>query len=93
MSRLDDIGGWKQLFSALGAGIPLPTAITAAAARVPPALFDQLAEGGILVIPTGGLDMQMLATVRRANGQPQHRALCGCRFVPLVGAQAWPEPR
>lgn len=67
--------------------------VTAAAARVPPALFDQLAEGGILVIPTGGLDMQMLATVRRANGQPQHRALCGCRFVPLVGAQAWPEPR
>jgi len=66
--------------------------VTAAAARVPPALFDQLAEGGILVIPTGGLETQWLEAVRKVDGQPQRRGLCGCRFVPLVGAQAWPKP-
>ena len=32
-------------------------------------------------------------TISQPEGQPQHRGLCSCRFVPLVGAQAWPAPR
>jgi protein-L-isoaspartate(D-aspartate) O-methyltransferase len=60
---------------------------TAAAQRMPQALFDQLAEGGILVIPLGPVEGQSLQAIRKADGQPQFRELTGCRFVPLVGRE------
>jgi protein-L-isoaspartate(D-aspartate) O-methyltransferase len=63
---------------------------TAAAQRMPPVLFDQLAEGGILVIPLGPSESQELQAIRKVNGEPQSRELSGCRFVPLVGSE---EPR
>lgn len=59
--------------------------VTAAASQVPPALAEQLAEGGILVIPIGDADSQTLMAYRRRAGQFHGRALSGCRFVPLVG--------
>jgi protein-L-isoaspartate(D-aspartate) O-methyltransferase len=65
--------------------------VTAAAARCPPALFEQLAEGGILVMPVGGADSQILKAIRKLAGSPQSEDLSPCRFVPLVGAQGWPE--
>ena len=65
--------------------------VTAMAAECPPALFDQLAEGGILVIPLGGRDAQILEAIRKVDGRMQSTALSGCRFVPLIGAQGWPE--
>jgi len=64
--------------------------VTAAAAHVPPALFEQLAEGGILVIPTGSIDSQVLEAVRKVGGHPERKGLSGCRFVPLIGEQGWP---
>jgi protein-L-isoaspartate(D-aspartate) O-methyltransferase len=59
--------------------------VTAAAADVPPALVEQLAEGGVLVIPLGDKEGQVLEALRKVNGRMQSTALSGCRFVPLVG--------
>jgi protein-L-isoaspartate(D-aspartate) O-methyltransferase len=59
--------------------------VTAAAKRCPPALFDQLAEGGILVGPFGGPEAQTLEAIRKQEGKPHVQSLTSCRFVPLVG--------
>jgi protein-L-isoaspartate(D-aspartate) O-methyltransferase len=67
--------------------------VTAAAAECPPALFEQLDEGGLLVIPLGGRDYQTLQAIRKVGGRAQAVGLSACRFVPLVGAYGWPaEP-
>jgi protein-L-isoaspartate(D-aspartate) O-methyltransferase len=58
--------------------------VTAATDRVPPALWEQLAEGGLLVIPLGDAESQTLQAIRKVSGIPQSRDLCACRFVPLV---------
>ncbi len=66
--------------------------VTAAAPRVPRALLDQLDERGVLVIPVGGPRLQHLEVWRRAaHGQWEHARHSECRFVPLVGRDAWPE--
>ena len=67
--------------------------VTAAAPDVPPALLDQLAAGGRLVLPVGGGDSQNLVRVRKASGgvgREVREVLCGCRFVPLIGERGWP---
>jgi protein-L-isoaspartate(D-aspartate) O-methyltransferase len=58
--------------------------VTAAAEECPPALWEQLAEGGILVGPFGPSSEQALYEMHKIGGQPQSRILTGCRFVPLV---------
>ncbi|MDQ3701585.1 MAG: protein-L-isoaspartate(D-aspartate) O-methyltransferase [Chloroflexota bacterium] len=66
--------------------------VTAAAPTVPPALIDQLAPGGRLVIPVGGRGDQRLVVVQRGDdGGLLEQSLGQVRFVPLVGAQGWPE--
>ena len=65
--------------------------IAAAGAECPPALWDQLDEGGILVMPIGPLDQQELQAIRKVHGKPVITSLSGCRFVPLVGNQGWPD--
>ncbi|MDH4553908.1 protein-L-isoaspartate(D-aspartate) O-methyltransferase [Pseudomonas sp. BN417] len=58
--------------------------VTAAAADVPPALLDQLAPGGRLVIPVGAGDVQQLMLiVREEQGFTRH-VLDAVRFVPLL---------
>ncbi len=59
--------------------------VTAAAADVPATLADQLAPGGILVIPVGrrARDQELLRLRREAAGIVEER-LGGVRFVPLV---------
>lgn len=57
---------------------------------VPSAYFDQLAEGGHIVIPVGTREDQDLYDIFREQGQWQHRRSVSCRFVPLIGAQGWP---
>jgi protein-L-isoaspartate(D-aspartate) O-methyltransferase len=64
--------------------------VTAMAARCPPALFEQLAEDGILVIPLGGRESQNLLAIRKFEGRMLSTSLSGCRFVPLIGEQGWP---
>ena len=65
--------------------------VTAAAADYPPALIEQLADGGLLVIPVGGAEHQVLQAVRKRDGRLATAALSPCRFVPLIGAAGWPE--
>jgi protein-L-isoaspartate(D-aspartate) O-methyltransferase len=65
--------------------------VTAMAAKCPPALFDQLQEGGIIVIPIGGHDHQVLHAIKKVSGIPKTTQLTGCRFVPLIGQQGWPN--
>lgn len=68
--------------------------VAAAAPRVPDALRAQLAERGLLVIPVGGSQLQHLETWQRAaDGRWEHHDHGECRFVPLVGHDAWREER
>lgn len=62
--------------------------VTAAADECPPALFEQLAEGGLLVAPLGNGWGQTLVQIRKVNGAPVHRKLCGCAFVPLIADES-----
>jgi protein-L-isoaspartate(D-aspartate) O-methyltransferase len=59
--------------------------VTAAAADVPPALADQLDEGGIMIVPVGDEygDQQVLRVTRTTDGF-NHEELLPVRFVPLV---------
>ena len=66
--------------------------VSAAAPRVPDALRAQLGEGGVLVIPVGGPKLQHLEVWRRLPGdQWRHERRGECRFVPLLGRDAWHE--
>jgi protein-L-isoaspartate(D-aspartate) O-methyltransferase len=59
-------------------------AVAAATATVPPALYEQLAEGGRLVLPLGGSRGQTLVRITRTPHGPMETAALSCRFVPLV---------
>ena len=59
--------------------------VTAASPGIPAPLFEQLAEGGILVIPIGGRWEQDLFRVGKSDGTAKKEFLGGCRFVPLIG--------
>lgn len=65
--------------------------VTAAAPDVPDALFDQLKEDGIMVIPIGGRWEQEMVVVTKENGIPRKAYLGGCRFVPLLGERGFSE--
>ena len=58
--------------------------ITAAGRNVPGPVWDQLAEGGILVAPLGGEKVQQLIRITKHQGKPMSEVLMNCRFVPLV---------
>ena len=59
--------------------------ILAAAAppEIPPALLDQLADGGILVIPVG-VDDQELRVVQKHQGRLELLSTLPVRFVPMI---------
>ncbi len=59
--------------------------VTAAAETVPATLADQLAPGGIMVVPVGrqGGDQALLRLTREADGM-REEVLDSVRFVPLV---------
>jgi protein-L-isoaspartate(D-aspartate) O-methyltransferase len=61
--------------------------VTAAAGHVPPPLVAQLAPGGRMVIPVGGVfQVQHLVLVEKtAGGQVRTRNVLPVSFVPLVG--------
>jgi protein-L-isoaspartate(D-aspartate) O-methyltransferase len=65
--------------------------VTAAAPFVPPALLDQLAEEGRLVIPVGDLRHQYLLLNLKQGGHVKTRVLDPCQFVPLIGKAGWHE--
>jgi protein-L-isoaspartate(D-aspartate) O-methyltransferase len=66
-------------------------AVAAAAPTIPPALFDQLAECGRLVVPRGSrFGQELVLVVRTPNGPTESRSI-PCRFVPLVGDEGFGE--
>jgi len=65
--------------------------VTAGAPRVPDALLEQLTLGGRLVIPVGSRWEQDLLRVTRKKKGNVVEDLGGCRFVPLIGKDAWED--
>lgn len=66
--------------------------VAAAAPALPPSLLDQLTIGGRLVLPRGGADQQRLVRIVRRDVRTfVEEDLGDVRFVPLVGAEGWPE--
>lgn len=63
--------------------------MTAAAPEIPPAVFDQLAVGGVLVAPIGpdGGIQELLRITRTETGR-EAKLLLPVRFVPLLGGVA-----
>jgi protein-L-isoaspartate(D-aspartate) O-methyltransferase len=59
-------------------------AVAAAAAEVPPALYEQLQPRGRLVIPVGGRHGQRLELLIKSPEGPAVVRSVPCRFVPLV---------
>jgi protein-L-isoaspartate(D-aspartate) O-methyltransferase len=66
-------------------------AVAAAAPTVPPALYEQLAESGRLVVPRGTRWGQELVLVVRAPEGPSERISIPVRFVPLLGDEGFVE--
>ncbi len=63
--------------------------VTAGAPIVPDALLEQLAEGGILVIPVGDREKQVMLRIRKKNGKYIKEEFNNFAFVPLLGEQGW----
>ena len=62
--------------------------VSAAAAEIPRKLFDQLAEGGRMIVPVGHATSQELRLIRKIGAQPEVTLLEGVRFVPLITSSA-----
>lgn len=63
--------------------------ITAATPSIPEPLIEQLAEGGRLVAPVGGREIQELVRIRKKGGSLTEEHHGGVRFVPLIGECGW----
>lgn len=63
--------------------------VTAGAPIVPDALTAQLKEDGILVIPVGDRQRQLMLRIRRKGGKLIREEFDNFAFVPLLGAQGW----
>ena len=75
--------GWREM-------APFDRVLIAAGApRMPAFLAEQLRVGGIVVMPVGKGENQMLVKAVRTEMGWQQRELCGCAFVPLIGKDAW----
>ena len=64
-------------------------AVHAAAPAPPPALTEQLAEGGRIVVPVASGKEEMLTLLRRRGSELETTAIAPCRFVPLIGAEGF----
>jgi protein-L-isoaspartate(D-aspartate) O-methyltransferase len=59
--------------------------VTAATPDIPPALYEQLAPGGIIVAPVGGKHVQQMVRLRkRADGTFEEEYFDNFVFVPLL---------
>ncbi len=65
-------------------------AVSAASPSIPPALVDQMGDGGRMLIPVGSRDGQELVLVRKEGTVVTEEIVQGeCTFVPLLGRFAW----
>jgi len=75
--------GWRQ-------GAPYNAImVTAGAPEIPGELLNQLVVGGRMVIPVGSRYVQELCKVVKQKDRNQVQKLGGCRFVALIGKDAW----
>jgi protein-L-isoaspartate(D-aspartate) O-methyltransferase len=76
--------GWRKY-------APFDVAVVSAASpSIPPALVDQLGDGGRMLIPVGSRDSQDLIMVRKEGSMVTEEVVKGeCTFVPLLGQFAW----
>jgi protein-L-isoaspartate(D-aspartate) O-methyltransferase len=65
--------------------------VTAGAPKIPQELLDQLKTGGRIVIPVGSRYDQNLYKVIKHEDKNAIYNLGGCRFVSLIGEDAWAE--
>jgi protein-L-isoaspartate(D-aspartate) O-methyltransferase len=63
--------------------------VTAGAPIIPMALFEQLNEEGILIIPVGNRDTQTMIKIVKRNGKMMKEEFANFAFVPLLGEQGW----
>lgn len=64
-------------------------AVHATAPAPPPALLDQLADGGRLVVPIATGEADMLTLLRREGEGFESETIGPCRFVPLIGEEGY----
>jgi len=62
--------------------------VTAAAEEAPPALLEQLGEGGVMIVPLGARGEQRIVRLRRTAEGIVREDLLPVRFVPLVEGAA-----
>ena len=65
--------------------------VSAAAPQIPPALIEQLAIDGRMVLPVGSLEGQDLVLVKKTPDGVKSVRLDGCAFVPLIGEEGFHE--
>jgi protein-L-isoaspartate(D-aspartate) O-methyltransferase len=65
--------------------------VAAAGPGVPPPLKEQLADGGILMIPVGGRMVQDLVLVTRSGDRYAERPIGSVVFVPLIGEHGYKQ--
>ena len=63
--------------------------VAAGGPSVPPPLFEQLAEGGRMVMPIGDATSQVLHVIEKRRGEMRTSEHSGCVFVKLLGKYAW----
>ena len=64
--------------------------VTSGGPNIPQALMEQLAIGGLMVIPVGDKQTQKMIRITRVSAQEfQREELQYFRFVPLLGEVAW----
>jgi protein-L-isoaspartate(D-aspartate) O-methyltransferase len=63
--------------------------VTAGAPVIPEALTDQLADGGILIIPVGNREKQVMIRIRKKDGKLTKEEFDHFSFVPLLGDKGW----
>ncbi|MEN2998125.1 MAG: protein-L-isoaspartate(D-aspartate) O-methyltransferase [Brevinematia bacterium] len=95
-SRLRKLG-YKNFSIIIGDGSEgLPTympydriIVSAACPGIPSPLIEQLADGGILILPVGGLEFQRLVAVKKQGKGTEIKEDITCRFVPLMGKRGF----
>jgi protein-L-isoaspartate(D-aspartate) O-methyltransferase len=65
--------------------------VACGAPEVPPPLFEQLKEGGKMLIPVGGRTYQELYLVTKVEGKLKKEDLGSVLFVPLIGEYGFKE--
>jgi len=65
--------------------------VTAAAPAIPKPLFDQLKQGGKMIIPVGTSFYQDVLLVQKVKGKPVIDVLMPVQFVPLIGEHGYRE--